>query len=110
MAENKLTDKHLRNVRPGGSERTIGDGGGLWIRVLSAKKGGAVSFYYRFLIDGKERRFNCGSYPETSLAEAPRKSPAEVALAGGPKSLRSTSAFSEANLRRSRPSRRQLTL
>lgn len=70
MAENKLTDKHLRNLKPLASEQLFGDGGGLWIRVLPIEKGGAINFYYRFTYEGKERRFNCGSYPECSLAQA----------------------------------------
>jgi integrase len=70
MVENKLTDKTLRSLKPSDSERQIGDGGGLWVRVLPQSKGGSVSFYYRFLFDGKEHRFNCGTYPEVSLAEA----------------------------------------
>lgn len=70
MAENKLTDKALRAIKAGAKEQTIGDGGGLWVRVLPSPKGGSISFYYRFLHQGKEHRYNCGSYPETSLAEA----------------------------------------
>lgn len=70
MAENKLTDKHLRNLKPGATEQVLGDGGGLWVRVLPQAKGGTINFYYRFQIGGKERRFNCGSYPETTLAMA----------------------------------------
>ncbi len=70
MAENKLTDKRLRSLKPGGREQLIGDGGGLWVRVLPSVKGGAVNFSYRFQIGGKERRFNCGTYPETTLALA----------------------------------------
>ena len=70
MAENKLTDKHLRAVKHGDKEQLLGDGGGLWVRVLPAAKGGAINFYYRFVFDGKERRYNCGSYPETTLAKA----------------------------------------
>jgi len=70
MSENKLTDKHLRAVKPGDTEQLLGDGGGLWIRVLPQSKGGAINFYYRFLFNGKERRYNCGSYPATSLAKA----------------------------------------
>ena len=70
MAENKLTDKHLRGLKPGPSEQTLGDGGGLWVRVMPADKGGAVNFYYRFQFGGKERRYNCGTYPDTSLATA----------------------------------------
>ena len=61
MAENKLTDKHLRGLKPGPSEKTLGDGGGLWVRVMLADKGGAINFYYRFQFGGKERRYNCGT-------------------------------------------------
>lgn len=70
MAENKLTDKHLRNLKPADAEQTIGDGGGLWIRVLPAANGGAINFYYRYTFNGKERRYNCGTYPVTSLSQA----------------------------------------
>ena len=70
MAENKLTDRHLRNLKPTSIEQVIGDGGGLWVRVLPVQKGGGVNFYYRFEFLGKERRYNCGSYPATSLAQA----------------------------------------
>lgn len=70
MAENKLTDKHLRRLDPTDEEQVIGDGGGLWIRVLPTHKGGAINFYYRFEFGGKERRYNCGTYPETTLAQA----------------------------------------
>ena len=70
MAENKLTDKAVRALKPGPKEQSLGDGGGLWIRVLSADKGGAVNFYYRFQHAGKEHRFNCGTYPAVSLADA----------------------------------------
>lgn len=70
MVENKLTDKHLRHVRAGEMEQMLGDGGGLWIRVLPQSKGGAINFYYRFLFNGKERRYNCGTYPSTTLAKA----------------------------------------
>ena len=70
MAENKLTDKHLRAIKPTDKEQALGDGGGLWIRVLPKSKGGAINFYYRFMFKGKERRYNCGTYPETTLAKA----------------------------------------
>lgn len=70
MAENKLTDKSLRALKASDSEQTLGDGGGLWVRVLPTAKGGTINFYYRFEVEGKERRFNCGSYPETTLAQA----------------------------------------
>ncbi|HNL91145.1 MAG TPA: tyrosine-type recombinase/integrase [Nitrospira sp.] len=70
MAENKLTDKRLRAAKPSDTEQVLGDGGGLWVRVLPALKGGAINFYYRFQLNGKERRYNCGTYPTTSLAKA----------------------------------------
>lgn len=70
MPENKLTDKALRSLKPTDREQVIGDGGGLWVRVMPADKGGAVNFYYRFQHLGKEHRFNCGTYPETTLASA----------------------------------------
>lgn len=70
MAENKLTDKNLRNLKPSDAEQLVGDGGGLWVRVLPESKGGAINFYYRFQISGKERRFNCGTYAATTLANA----------------------------------------
>ena len=70
MSENKQTDKHLRNLKPSDDEQVTGDGGGLWIRVLPKNKGGAINFYYRFEFGGKERRYNCGTYPETTLAQA----------------------------------------
>lgn len=70
LAENKLTDKALRALKPSEREQVLGDGGGLWVRVMPAAKGGAINFYYRFQHQGKEHRFNCGTYPETSLAAA----------------------------------------
>ena len=73
MAESKFTDKALRALKPTNREQLVGDGGGLWVRILPVHKGGTVNLYYRFQINGKERRYNCGSYPGTSLAEARRK-------------------------------------
>lgn len=73
MAENKLTDKSLRALKPTDREQLVGDGGGLWIRILPVAKGGTINFYYRFQVNNKERRYNCGSYPDTSLADARRK-------------------------------------
>lgn len=73
MAENKLTDKALRALKPSDREQLLGDGGGLWVRILAVAKGGTINFYYRFQFNEKERRYNCGSYPSTSLADARRK-------------------------------------
>jgi hypothetical protein len=73
MAQNLLTDKALRALKPGAKETTHGDGGGLWIRVFPKDSGGAINFYYRFELANKERRFNCGTYPATTLAEARKR-------------------------------------
>lgn len=70
MSESKLTDKALRARKPDIREQLVSDGGGLWARILPVDKGGAVNFYYRFELGGRERRFNCGTYPDTSLARA----------------------------------------
>jgi integrase len=70
MPENKLTDKNIRALKPTGIEQVFGDGGGLWVRVLPTAKGGAINFYYRYTANGKERRYNCGTYPKTTLAQA----------------------------------------
>lgn len=70
MPQHRLTHKTLRALKPGAKEQVLGDGGGLWLRVLPQTSGGAFNFYYRFSFNGKERRYNCGSYPETTLAQA----------------------------------------
>ena len=80
MPANKLTDKSLRNLKPQVGERVIGDGGGLWVRILPAAKGGSINFYYRFELNHKERRYNCGSYPTTTLAHARKQRDAARAL------------------------------
>lgn len=73
MAQNLLTDKALRALKPDAKETTHRDGGGLWVRVLPKDSGGAINFYYRFELGNKERRFNCGTYPATALAEARKR-------------------------------------
>jgi integrase len=70
MPQHKLTDKSIRAIKASEREQNIGDGGGLWLRVQPIAKKGAISFYYRYAMDGKQRRFGCGSYPEVSLAQA----------------------------------------
>jgi hypothetical protein len=48
----KITDKHLRDLRPDESEQIVGDGGGLWIGPLPAARGGAINFYHRSTFTG----------------------------------------------------------
>lgn len=79
-SENRLTDRRMKALKPTEVEQVLGDGGGLWIRVLPASKGGAINFYYRFTLSGKERRYNCGTYPETTLAAARDRRSAARAL------------------------------
>ena len=80
MAQNLLTDKALRALKPGATETVHSDGGGLWVRVLPENRGGAINFYYRFELANKERRFNCGSYPATALSQARKRRDAARAL------------------------------
>lgn len=42
MAENKLTDKHLRNLKPTEKEQSIGEGSGLWVGHLEEQQVGRL--------------------------------------------------------------------
>jgi integrase len=73
MAENKLTERRLRNAVPKKEEEGyLPDGGGLTGRVMPARPGveKKIVFQYRFKIDSKTGYFHCGTYPQTSLKEA----------------------------------------
>lgn len=90
MSENRLTERHLRNAKPAAKDTYLGDGGGLYGRVLKAdpdndktpdtdktpraektpRANKKILFQYRYKIDGKTGYFHCGTYPVTSLAEA----------------------------------------
>jgi hypothetical protein len=54
MANNKLTDLAFRKLKPHEKEQLIPDGGGLYVRVRSVTDGGAVSFRFRYLVQGKQ--------------------------------------------------------
>lgn len=54
MANNKLTDLAFRKLKAQDKEQIIPDGGGLYIRVRSISDGGAVSFRFRYLLQGKQ--------------------------------------------------------
>ncbi len=73
MAENRLTERHLRSAVPlENVEGYLPDGGGLTARVMPARPGvdKKIVFQYRFKIAGKSDTFHCGTYPQTSLADA----------------------------------------
>jgi Arm DNA-binding domain len=53
MANNK-TDLVFCKLKPQEKEQLISDGGGLYVRVLPVAKGGAISFRFRYLNQGKQ--------------------------------------------------------
>jgi integrase len=73
-----LTDKTIRNAKPGVNPETgqpcgdykLFDGGGLFLLVTP--KGGKY-WRYKYRLAGKEKKASLGTYPETSLAEAREK-------------------------------------
>ena len=72
-AQNRLTDRTLRNLKPD-VERAcdLADGGDLYVRV---EPSGSKLFWLRYCLDGNRRRRLLGRYGETgvSLAEACEK-------------------------------------
>lgn len=84
MASNKLSDRKIATVKPGDKEQNLGDGGGLWLRVMPEQKGGAKSWYFRYTFGAKAKRLNIGHYPSISLADArKRRDDARTVLAAG---------------------------
>jgi hypothetical protein len=64
----KLTNAGIRKLleKPGRHS----DGGGLFFRTL----GGAKAYWvYRYRVEGREREYSIGPYPEVSLADARSK-------------------------------------
>jgi integrase len=55
MAENLLTDRAFRNLKPTDKEQLVKDGGGLFVRIRPITDGGAVSFRLAYRIEGKQR-------------------------------------------------------
>jgi integrase len=70
----KLTDKTIRNAKPGVNPETgkscgdykLFDGGGLFLLVTPKGK----YWRYKYRLAGKEKKASFGTYPETSLADA----------------------------------------
>ena len=73
MAENKLSDRKIKTLKPIEKEQNVGDGGGLWLRIQPSTKGGAKTWYYRYTHGGKPKRFTIGQYPGITLADARKK-------------------------------------
>ena len=84
MASNKLSDRKIATVKPGEKEQNLGDGDGLWLRVIPESNGGAKSWYFRYTFGEKAKRLNIGHYPSISLADArKRRDDARSVLAAG---------------------------
>jgi len=54
MAENKLSDRKVSTIKPTSKEQNVGDGGGLWLRIQPSDRGGAKSWYFRYVYAGKQ--------------------------------------------------------
>ncbi|MGY6278001.1 tyrosine-type recombinase/integrase [Methylomonas sp. MgM2] len=67
MAKNKLTDLVYRKIKPTDKEQQISDGDNLYLRVRPAADGGAISFRYRYRIEGKQKWITLKA---TTLAKA----------------------------------------
>lgn len=67
MAQNKLTDPKIQNLRPGAKRYSVSDGGGLFIEVLPS---GSRSWRMRYRLEGRQEKVTYGQYPAYGLAEA----------------------------------------
>lgn len=63
----KLTAYEIKALKPKEKEYFIGDGGGLFVRILPS---GAKFFVYQYISNGSKRRVSLGKYPEISLGDA----------------------------------------
>ena len=79
MAQNLLTDKKIRNFKPGAEPQRYSDGGGLYLYIPAKTDKGSVAcrWKYRYVDDetGKQVWYKgeIGFYPDMTLAEARRK-------------------------------------
>lgn len=62
-----LTDTRIRNTKPGTKAKKLSDSHGLYLEVTPA---GGKLWRYRFRLDGSEKSFVIGRYPDIGLAEA----------------------------------------
>ncbi len=71
MKRGKLTSKLIQQAMANFERgRTLGDGGGLMLKITSA---GSASWVYRYTVRGIEKRMGLGTYPATSLTVAREK-------------------------------------
>ena len=66
----KLTDRAIKNTKPGNSIKKLSDGNGLNLVVYP---NGSKYWVYRYRHLGKEKTLSLGIYPEVTLAEARMK-------------------------------------
>ncbi|WP_312740812.1 integrase arm-type DNA-binding domain-containing protein [Cedecea neteri] len=69
---NKLTDRKLRSLLGGSSDKEVklSDGGGLMVRIT---KTGAISWFFRYRIGGRDSeptRLTLGKYPDVTIKQA----------------------------------------
>lgn len=65
-----LTDLSVRKLRPKNGRYEVGDGGGLYLRIMPT---GAKSWVFRYVFDERPRRMTIGRYPGLGLTEARQK-------------------------------------
>lgn len=65
-----LTDRAIKNLKPGEKARKVADEKGLHLLVTPA---GGKLWRFRYYHHGKEKLLSIGSYPEISLADARKK-------------------------------------
>lgn len=73
MAINKISQIAFKNLKPDIKERLVADGGGMFIRIRSLVDGGAISFRYKYRIEGKQKWVNIGAHPTIGLKDAREK-------------------------------------
>ena len=67
MARDLLSDAKVRNLKSGSRPRKVHDGGGLYLHV---QPNGSRYWRLKFRLNGKERVFAIGLYPDVSLTSA----------------------------------------
>lgn len=75
----KLTDRIIRELEPGLTERTVREGAGFGVRIRPT---GRKSFTFIYDFAGKRRRLDLGEYPETTLPQARTRHAEARALLG----------------------------
>ena len=63
----KLTEMEIRNAKPRIKPYKMGDGGGMYIKVMP---NGSKYWRQKYQVNGKEKTLTHGVYPHVSLADA----------------------------------------